>query len=321
MAENLAEYDSMAYRKFTRRSELDKILNTLIGILKGITMDDEIKNSELEELKHWCNSYRKYKNQHPFNELFSIFDSALEDNILSTEEAEDIFWLISRIKNSNEYYNITSTSLQELQGILHGILADNLISDKEIHNLRYWMDNHDFLKGLYPYDEIDSLIMSILQDGIVTEEERDMAKAFFGEFIDTTSSLNIHRPDLDKLKSKYNIKGICAACPEISFEESTFCFTGVSNRAQRKDAKALLDLVGGTYSNNVTKNTDYLIVGAGGNPCWVFSCYGRKVETAVNMRKTGHKITILHENDLWDELIPHAQDKGLDYRKYLTKLG
>jgi hypothetical protein len=223
MAKNLTKYDSMNYRKFTKRSELDKILNTLVGILKGITIDNEININELEELRHWCNFYRKYEYQHPFNELLPIIDSAFEENGLSPDLLEDILWLISRLKNSNEYYDATSTSLQELHGILHGILADNIITDQEMHNLRNWIDDHDFLKGLYPYDEIDSLITSILEDGIITEEEREMAKAFFGEFIDTTLSLNINRAEMDQLKEKYNIKGICAVCPEVIIKDHSFC--------------------------------------------------------------------------------------------------
>jgi hypothetical protein len=54
------------------------------------------------------------------------------------------------------------------------------------------------------------------------------------------------------------------------------------------------------FNNNVVKDTNYLVVGNKGNPCWVYSCYGRKVEKAVELRKAGHKIMIIHEDDFWD---------------------
>ena len=54
--------------------------------------------------------------------------------------------------------------------------------------------------------------------------------------------------------------------------------------------------------NSVSKKTNYLIVGDDGNPCWAYACYGRKVEKAINLRKEGAQIIIVHENDFWDEV-------------------
>ena len=52
----------------------------------------------------------------------------------------------------------------------------------------------------------------------------------------------------------------------------------------------------------MTQKTDYLIVGNEGNPCWAFSCYGRKVEKAVELRKKGSNIQIINEDDFWNAL-------------------
>jgi hypothetical protein len=54
--------------------------------------------------------------------------------------------------------------------------------------------------------------------------------------------------------------------------------------------------------NSVSRKTNYLIVGDDGNPCWAFACYGRKVEKAINLRKQGTQIIIVHENDFWREI-------------------
>ena len=315
--EKIATYDEMGYRMFTGKSEMDKALNTLIGILEGIAIDNIITKKEFDELAHWCNLHRKYGQFHPLNELLPAIDTVLEDGILTSDETDDIFWLVSNFKSSNEYYDVLTASLQELHGILHGLLADNQINENEIRNLREWVDDHDFLRKSYPYDEIDSLITSILEDGIITEDEKSMFKAFIGEFVDTTLSLNTCKNELEELKAKYNTKGICAICPEITLSGSTFCFTGVSSAASRKEIQRLISLAGGKFSANVTQTTDYLIIGADGNPCWAFSCFGRKVEAAVNMRRVGHQITILHENDFWDEYLPYAKKLGIDYEKYM----
>jgi hypothetical protein len=58
--------------------------------------------------------------------------------------------------------------------------------------------------------------------------------------------------------------------------------------------------LGGIPLDSVTEDTDYLIVGDNGNLAWAFSCYGRKVERAVELRKKGHRIAIIHEFDFCD---------------------
>ena len=51
------------------------------------------------------------------------------------------------------------------------------------------------------------------------------------------------------------------------------------------------------------KRVDYLVIGADGNPCWAFACYGRKVEKAVELRKSGVRIMIIHESDFHDAVL------------------
>ncbi|HVJ49245.1 exonuclease domain-containing protein [Desulfitobacterium sp.] len=298
-------------KKFNSRAEIEKIINTLTGILQGITVDKIINFSEIEELNHWCNFYRKYENRHPFNELFPIIDTVINNGFLSKEETDDIYWLVDKLTN-NEFCDQTNSSMQILHGILHGILVDNILTDEEILKLSDWIHGHDFLSNIYPYDEIKSLLNSVLSDGVIDEDEREMLKAFFSEFIDTTLSYNLNQNELNALKSKYNVSGICTTCPEIIFTGASFCFTGASTRAPRSEIKGLIEQTGATFSDSVTMKTDYLVIGDDGNPSWVFTRYGRKVEKAISMRKAGQRISIIRENDLWDELkIWEARDKTM----------
>jgi NAD-dependent DNA ligase len=68
----------------------------------------------------------------------------------------------------------------------------------------------------------------------------------------------------------------------------------------RTQFNELVTQLGGQPSEGVTKKTDYLIIGAEGNPAWAFACYGRKVEKAVTLRKEGVRILLVHENDFHD---------------------
>ncbi|ASA96857.1 NAD-dependent DNA ligase [Anoxybacillus flavithermus] len=294
------------YRVFTSKAELHKSINALIGIIQGIRFDNIANEHEIAELIHWCNLHRRFEKRAPFNEIIPLIDQALLDNKLEQEEIEDILWLCNNIVNDsgfNRYYDLITSSIQQLQGILHGILADNVLNEAEIEQLCSWIDDHDFLKGTYPFDEIHSLLVSVKQDGIISDDEKNLLKAFFANFVDTRASYNVHEFEVKALQSQYSISGICAVCPEITFENKVFSFTGASTRATRNEIAKIIQNLGGIFNNNVTKDTNYLIVGGDGNPCWAFACYGRKVEKAIELRKKGTPIIIVHENDFWDEVV------------------
>ena len=289
------------YRMFTGKSEMHKAVNELAGLLVGISIDGRILESEFNELKMWYDMHRGLIRYHPFKEIIPAIDAALEDGVLDMEEAEDLIWLCNQL-TSKGYYDLVTSAVQQLQGIMHGILADNEINDDEIAGLREWLEINDFLKGTYPFDEVDSLLCSILADGVVTDDERNTLKAFFSEFVDTKDSYNLTEAEVAALRERYSVTGICACDPEIEIKDHLFSITGTSARATRDEIVEVITEHQGMFSNGVTKKTQYLIVGAEGNPCWAFSCYGRKIEKAMEMRKNGSDISIVHENDFWDVL-------------------
>lgn len=295
---NLQELEE--YRKYTSPAELHKAINTLKGIVAGITTDYKISEDEVNELSHWCLCHAHLIDRHPFKELIPLIESAYKDGVLTADESSDIVWLCNNFVSDSDYYNLVTSSLQFLNGMIHGILADGVITDEEIRTLNTWISSNDYLTGCYPFDEIESLLLSILNDGIVTDDERDMLKAFLSNFIDLKSSYNLSSKEIETLRDHYSISGICAICQEIEFDGNQFCFTGQSLRAKRKEIADLITSLGGKFNNSITNKTRYLIVGNDGNPCWAFSCYGRKIEDAVNRRKAGQTLTIVNEVDFWD---------------------
>lgn len=240
------------YRKFTKPAELHKAVNTLSGIVAGITTDAKINENEINELTNWCLLHAHLENRHPFNELLPMIRTAYEDGIISSEESNDIIWLCNNFVSNESYYDLTTSSLQFLFGLLQGIMADGELSDAEIKHLQTWLSANSFLSGCYPFDEIESLVSSILLDGIITDDEKDMLMAFIGEFVDTTMSYNINQPHLDELKEKYTISGVCAICQEIDFTNSIFCFTGESTKATRKEISDIITSNGGVFKNKIT---------------------------------------------------------------------
>ena len=282
---------------------MDKAVHTLTGLLRGIAIDDELNAPEIAEVLNWCTEYRQLVNRAPFNELIPKLDGMMADGVIDPNELEDLLWVCKNLSPESEYYDDITHEIQILQGMLHGIMADDHVSVTEATELQRWVDDHSHLKGSYPYDELESLLMVVLADGVIDDDEQEMLRRFFEDFIQysfakrTRDEAKRVRAGLTKEKT---LPAICAACPEIEFDSRSFTFTGTSMKAKRAEIVEHVQKLGGTFNPNLTQKTDFLVVGAGGNPCWAFSCYGRKVEKAAEFRRDGNPITIVHESDFWD---------------------
>lgn len=287
------------YTQFNTYHRLDKSINSLIGLIQGIALDGEINNKELGLFNLWLKEHYELRDKHPFIELIPVIESSLADGLLTEDERDDILWLCEKLL-STEFVDETTASLQMLHGILGGIAADGVVSESELKGLSNWLNDHDFLTSCWPYDEVSSLVTSVLADGKIDVSEQKLLQSFFSEFTSLLDDKTITSPLLTKEKS---IEGVCASCPEIVFENSIFCFTGESKRYKRNELEALVQELGGLTSPTVTQKINYLVIGADGNQCWAYSCYGRKVEKAVELRKKGLRILIVHENDFHDAVL------------------
>lgn len=285
---------------FTSKSRADKAINSLKGILLGIVANETVNQLELEELKKWAENHYDLINRNPFKEFMANIYETASQNIDSKESIEDLYWLCQKYESDNYYYNTITSDLQLLQGICHGILADGIIDEKEIFSLEKWLEGNTHLNSYYPYDEIRSLILSILSDGKIDEEEKLVLKAYLIQFVilenkEISTKINEDTKDV-------NITAHCTSDPNIELAGKTFCITGILKSGNRSSIENRITKLGGIPTRNVTKETDFLIVGDNGNKAWAFACYGRKVEKALELRKNGHTITLIHEFDFIDIL-------------------
>jgi len=296
--------DQQTLNILTNKSQADKAINSLKGILLGINLDGVVTKSELNELTLWAENYYDLIDRNPFKEFMAIIHMASQNEIPSVEAIEDLYWLCQKYEGDNYFYNGITADLQTLQGLCHGILADGIIEEDEVFQLLKWLKEHKHLETHWPYDELCSLILSIVADKKVDEEEKLVLKAHFNQFVNLNDKTIAGKVDLET--KDINISALCTSEPIVDFENKTFCVTGVLSVMTRKELQSKILELGGISTNNVSSKTDYLIVGDNGNPAWAFACYGRKVEKAVNMRKEGHQIMLIHEFDLNDAI----EDKG-----------
>jgi len=294
--------DDLSYLKFTKPSQRDKAIHTLEGILRGMWIDDHFCPKEATELDEWCQDHERLLRRVPFDEIVPLVRQSLEDGVMDPEEYEGIQWALSNSKIESPYFDSITHDIQELQGIIHGITADEKITKIELDRLYDWMLEREHLKGVFPYDELESLIVGTLRDGEIDANEHAALLAFFEDFVRYSLSKRVSDAIKRAREGDYDsprATGICSVDPEIDFKGRTFVFTGVSEKVTRREIAEYLANKEAAMSESVSK-AHYLVVGTGGSQAWAFSCYGRKVERAMAIRKKGGSIKIVSEVDFWD---------------------
>lgn len=283
--------------RINSKANLNKSINNFIGIIEGIAVDSKINPQEIDFLNAWLDEHKEVLHKHPFNELAPVVQTAISDNFITEEERENILWLCEKLTSKEFYCEITST-MQRLHGLLAGIASDGLITENELKGLRKWLDDHEELATIWPFDEVNTLVTNVMADGVIDKEEHSMLLDFFMEFTELADNVTLTTPILGGEK----LFGICVTCPDIEFSEKTFCFTGESSIFKREQLVNQIKERGGEFINNVSKKINYLVVGANGNPNWSYSCYGRKIEQAILLRRKGIPIQIIHEYDFHDAI-------------------
>lgn len=291
------------YIGFAGRQRRDTALHVLEGFLHGIHLDHVINPREHRELSDWITSHERLGDKDiAFRELLQTLTAAIADGRLEPEEVEDLRDLCTRAKTSSEFYEPVTHAVQELHGLLHGVVADLEINQEELDGLQDWIDTYPHLRSVWPIGEIESVIVHVLKDGRIDEAEHRTMLNYFAEFADLSVNTTL-RGGLPKLlPTDLKIEALCAVDPELDFDGRVFCFTGVSSKGTRSFFAEHVTKHGGVFIDTIRQDLDYLIIGDQGNPCWAFACYGRKVARAVELRRSGYRLQLVHERDFWDAL-------------------
>lgn len=269
---------------------VEKHLRNFGATLMGFVADDDVNSIELTYVMDWYEEHKVLASKQPYKQLYQMLDAAFEDGNLSVEEVKDMVWYIDGYTNhESARYCYLTTGLQYLIGMVDGMICDGLLSIDDLEHLVNWMHQHEHLKNLWPYDELYSLLLKVTHDGMLSQEEHDEVMAF-GQYLVTSKN-----PD----GSEQVVGGFLQVDPNIIFENRNFCFTGNSKRKKRREIEALVKGFGGKVLS-VTSNLDYLVVCDGESMYWAYTCYGRKIEQAIQLRKLGAKLVIVGEVDFWD---------------------
>lgn len=186
-------------------------------------------------------------------------------------------------------------AVNTLYGLIMGIMADGKIADEEIHFLNLWLHDNDSFTHAFPLNAVKRRVKDILADGIITQDERDDFQRLLSTIIGGTFQESGSTGGLST--------GYKAEEPDqLNFEGSKFCLTGAFATGTRGKCESIIIELGGVPAKSVTKDLDYLVIGALASRDWIASSHGRKIEKALYYQEQGQPVTILSE-ETWVRFI------------------
>jgi len=272
-----------------------KFAYTLRGILQGVTADKKLNEAELVFLDMWLQSSNAEKTGDTVD-LLDLIADAIEDEIISDEELQEIHELINDIiEYGTEASSEIENTINELIGILRGITADEKITEEEFHHLDNWINENEHISDEWIVSQIIDKIKEIKDDGVVTKEELDnllpIIKSLAGQSFAETGLAD------GGVSEVFSSDIEC-----FTHDGKTICFTGAFVNGKRASIENVAKELGATTVGNVTKKVDALIIGTFSSQDWRFSSYGRKIEKALKQQSKGHNIIILSERQ-WIKLM------------------
>ena len=267
-----------------------RLVNELEGLLEGFLADRTVNIQETDRLRAWLTHNAAFASVKPFSELFAPVERALADAVLTEDECADLLFLCRQITPFNPFFDQVRSGLTLLMGIVDGMAADRRIHPLEIDHLSQWLDDWSHLKGLWPYDECEAAVTTILA--------RKTAGAEAHALLQLARTFPVGGQQVASVPLV--LGGICAVQPTIHFDGSGFVFTGESPKGDRQLLARHAAARGAVFHLKIRQDTDYLVVCDSGSRYWAFAAYGRKVEDAMQRRQSGGTILIISEADFWD---------------------
>ncbi|MBR7792332.1 BRCT domain-containing protein [Undibacterium sp. FT147W] len=185
---------------------------------------------------------------------------------------------------------------QILLGICAGVVADGQLHDTEIMYLSTWLKEHAEVRQEWPGNMLASKVEAVIADGVITEVERAdlvaVLQELTGNFFLDTGVAQQSSPVLPVNDS-----------PELRWQGASYCFTGKFLFGTRDTCHKAVEKLGAVAVDSITKQLDFLVIGALVSPDWVNETYGRKIQKAALYRQESGSPVIISENQWTSALV------------------
>lgn len=178
--------------------------------------------------------------------------------------------------------------MDELIGICRGVLVDGAVSTMEASYLLKWLEANKNTAHRWPANVLYERLLRALNDQKLDgDEERDLIGILQGMIgAEVTKAVPIAHSTTLPLDQP---------APQILFDGRVFCFTGQFACGSRQWCEQQVSARGGVAKASISKKVHYLVIGEMGSADWMHSAFGRKIESAVELKSTGHGIYVVGE--------------------------
>lgn len=200
-----------------------------------------------------------------------------------------------------------------LQGIALGIVAKGRVNRKDALLVARWISDHP---TLWEEEGINVLLQESNHLSLVSARDfNETACLLYQKLCEFLRSNRLTVPKIRLEVAPQKKDNVCTIIPkydplfdhveEIEFSAS-FCFTGTFAFGTREQCEEAAMQHGGWVLTQPAKTSlCYLVVGTATNPQWKEATRGVKLMKAIEYRKEGCPICIIHE-DVWAEAIVAA---------------
>jgi len=277
-------------KKYNFKRNEEKAAYALKGILSGIVADKKLTEMELTFLDFWLSSQDNLQKDGDAFDLQDMITDICSDNIITNDELKELHLLIDDIIEYRKKNDAgVESKVNEFLGLITGIIADDKIDEKEVYFLSSWIENNPDIYAEWPIYSIAETIKIILEDGIVTNEEKEHLSNCIKDI--TGIRFNENGVAYGMATDFFNSQKV-----DIFHENANYCFTGEFLVGTRKTVEAMAVKSGAIIKKNVVNDLNFLVIGTLASSDWRFSSHGRKIEHAMKLQKNGKSISIITEN-------------------------
>ena len=195
---------------------------------------------------------------------------------------------------------IVDRQINELIGIVKGVMADGMVHQGEVEFLISWLETNRGALDKWPAKAIYPRLKAALADGNMDlDEEREILDLLLSTVGGNTAPMK---------GESSNSTSLPYTQPQslITFDTRLFCFTGKFQSGSRQWCEGQVVSKGGLATGSITKKLHYLVIGEIGSRDWMHSTHGRKIEKAIEYNEAGHSIAILSEQHWFEHLSPRT---------------
>ncbi len=192
------------------------------------------------------------------------------------------------------------SAITELMGLAQGVVADDVINQKEVEYIQKWIASNTNSADNPVAARLLDRIEDMLRDGVLDNAES-------AELLDTLERFSIGDFAPGKIQVAETLP-LDDPAPEIVFKGKRFCFSGTFAIGARKDCEQAVRNAGAEVAA-LDSGVHYLVIGSYATDSWVHSAFGKNIEKAVEMRNAAEPIAIVSELH-WANFLPEWFHRG-----------